>query len=337
MWKKWETPLLVLSFVFSAFTLSGAQPSLPVNLTFSEGQQASDIVSIPAAGKAELRKDDVKGENVNHIALFLSGDNAAFPLTRNFPVEGKKKYLLEMTAHVDGVDVVEKNSRIPEIQVMSGASLLPGWSMEFRDSAGKLLGSRSFNGMTFISEKRQTYTDVFHAPPGAVSMRLSFRMGKNSPEHLVISSIRFQESPDEGALNCNPEFRAGYSGWNYFLRGALLMHREDGKAVFDTAYGSGGELFPLDGSGTYRLFGKGSAHGGYRVINFEQRDQNGKVIKVISLTATPQGNSVDFILEKDAVMGRLNSYNHLLEEVRVIRMGDESELAKLDAARRKKK
>lgn len=54
------------------------------------------------------------------------------------------------------------------------------------------------------------------------------------------------------------------------------------------------------------------------------------------MTALPDGNYIDFVIEKDTVYGRINSYNHLLEEVRVTRMGDESMLEKLDAERKAK-
>lgn len=306
-----------------------AELSAQGSITFTEGSSATDIFMYGSPGiKFGQEKDGV------YVSLPQAG--GGFKFKQEFPVEGNRKYKLDIQAKVNGPDVVEKNSRVPEMQIMSH-NLLPGWSMDFFDADGKAVGSRGFNGMTFTSNQKKVYTDIFYAPADAVKMVLNIRMGQNPPESLqVYSPVQLALSPDEGALNCNPEFKYGYAGWNGFLRGALLLENKEGKPVFDTAYGSGGEIFPLAGPGTYRLYGKGTGHGGYRVINFYQLDKDKKTLKTLYVTALPDGNYIDFVIEKDTVYGRINSYNHLLEEVRVTRMGDESMLEKLDAERKAK-
>lgn len=311
--------------IFAMFFMTGVILTAQDNISFTKNTPLRDVLNTNGESKIVQNKDGV--------SLVLSG-SSSFTFKKEFSVTPGQKYKLDITAKVNGADVIEKNSRIPEIQVMSHG-LLSGWKMDFFDAEGNPIGSRNYNGMTFISEKKQLYNDVFYTPKNTVKMRLTINMGSNPPESLeIFSPLKLAPAPDEGAINCNPEFKYGYSGWNSFLRGALLIKLPDGKYAFDSAYGSGGEVFPIHKAGTYRIYGKAVTRGGYRVINFEQRDKNNKVIKVISLTANPNGHSIDFILQPETTQGRFNVYNHTLEEVRLMHMGDDSMLEKLDAERK---
>ena len=281
----------------------------------------ADAVMLKTTDKLSDVVDNTKGAALTGVKgpgaafLDLRGASQAYILKRTFKASGNRKYILTFEYGVGGCDTVEKNDRIPEIQTQS-RNLLAGWKTLFFDAKGRQISMRDYAGMTF-THKSGTENDVFYTPSGTSEVRVVFYL-PNNESALAIKSVKFSSAPDEGAVNCNPEFKYGYSGWNGFLRGSLLFKDAKGM-VFDSAYGTGGEVFPLPGRGKYRLFARGETYGGYTVVNFEQRDKNNRLIKTLSVRGTPQGASIQFDIEPEAVYGRLNVYNHLLREVRLTR------------------
>lgn len=297
--------LTFLCFAFGACSAISAD-----TVTFKTADDLASVLDNPEGASLS----GVKGPGT--AFLDLRGASQTYTLKRSFKAKENTKYLLTLNYGVGGRDVVEKNDRVPEMQTQS-SNLLPGWKTMFFDAKGKLISMRNYRGMTFTHEFG-TEKDVFYTPAGTTEVRIAFYLPKNESE-LVIRAVKFAVAPDEGALNCNPVFKYGYPGWNGFLRGSLLFQDPDGM-VLDSAYGTGGEVFPLKGPGRYTLSARGKSFGGYRVVNFEQLDLAGKVIKTVSVTATPEGVSTEFSLEPNAVRGRFNVYNHLLREVRLVRV-----------------
>ncbi len=235
----------------------------------------------------------------------------------NCPVQENVKYLLTMDYKVLGNDVLELNDRIREIQTQSDF-LLPGWQMDFYDADAKVISSRRLRGMTFI-RRQGTMTDIFYAPPGAASVKVFSNVPK-ADNDVSVKVVSLIPAPDEQAINCNPLFLHKYAGWQGFLRGTLLRYESDGIPVFDSAYGCGGERFPLQGAGRYRLYACGEGYGYFRTVLFFQYDRNGKQIKRHSLGATVKGNKIEFDLEPEAVSGNFVVYNTLLREIRLTKI-----------------
>lgn len=308
--------LFTISGLFSAIFLYAETIKFTPesNLTeILEKTENAEIGRYPDGSESQLRLESILSSK---DYLRLSGANNSFVFKKEFKVIPAVKYCLVISAkQPDGDFIRENNIRVPEMQTQT-SGLLPSWETVFYDKDGKEISRRNYRTMSFAS-RYENYSDVFYAPANAAKMKLLIKLNKLG-KSLEINQISFDKCPDEKAINCNPEFKHGYSGWNGFLRGSLLMNDKTGP-VFDTAYGSGGEVFPLPGKGTYKLFGRAETWGGYSVINFEQRDKDNKIIKTVSVRAKPEGNSIEFALEPNAVYGRFNVYNHLLREVRLTR------------------
>jgi hypothetical protein len=251
---------------------------------------------------------------------------------RQVPIEGEKKYKLSFRAKLVGDDVIERNSRIDVIQVAAG-HLLPRCQVRFFDAGRKPLPGTP--GATMISGKWSPYVIVFYAPPSAVSMQVVLNL-PGSDCDVLVDDMNLESAPDEGAINCNPDLRYGshaYTGWANLATGAMLVELPGGRFAMDTAYGSSTETFPLREPGTYRLYAKGTVRGGFHTVDLRLYNAGGELIKTRSLSASQDGVSSDFVLPEGTASGSLLVYNHMLEEVRVTRMGDKSKLAELDAAR----
>lgn len=266
------------------------------------------------------------------------GTQGTFKLAK-LPVVVGKKNLLTFRARVVGDDVIEKNSRIDVMQA-ANANLLIRWQVHFLDANGKPLPKpRNFGILALVSGNWRTCTDVFYPPADAVAAQVAFVLpsGENG---LMLDDVTLGPCPDEGAINCNPDFRYGpcnYAGWAHINTGGLLVEVADGQYGLDSAYGSSGEAFPLREPGTYRLSARGTVRGGFHTVDLRLCDEKGALIKTRSLSATPQGVSSDFVLPEGTASASLLVYNHILEEVRLVRMGDASKLAELDAARQAEK
>ena len=174
-------------------------------------------------------------------------------------------------------------------------------------------------GMPF--RDRHEYADVFYTPPQAASIRLSVSSGDGVT--LAMQDLAFAETVEEDALNVNPAFRLGpfnYSGWQNISAGGKLIER-DGKTVFDTKYGSRGSRFPLSGPGTYALSATATGNGYNSCVKVDIFDAQGK--KLMTSVLRRYDQSQYFVAPPEAVSASFLVYSCLLEEVRLVRIGDE--------------
>ena len=96
----------------------------------------------------------------------------------------------------------------------------------------------------------------------------------------------------------------------------------DGKTIFDTKYGSRGTAFPLPGPGTYALSAKATGNGYNSCVKLDVFDREGKKIMTTVLRRYEQTNY--FVPPPEAASASLLVYSCLLEEVRLVRVGDEN-------------
>ena len=315
-----------------AAALIAATGSVYAQMPFADGFErgtVQDYLETPgnARGITVAEADGTTGKCLQ----FARGVRGQFRLAKS-AVIAETKYKLSFRGKLVGDDTIETNSRLDVIQVAAGHRL-PGWQIHFFDADGKPLPKPLRGAM--LSSQWRPYVSVFYPPPRAVAAQVAIDLPSDDYA-VLIDAMQLDACPDEGAINCNPDFRYGpqaYTGWASLATGALLVEGGGGKRALDTAYGSSSEPFPLREPGTYRLAAKGTVHGGFHTVDLRLYDENGTLIKTRSLTATPAGASSDFVLPEGTVAGSLLVYNHLLEEVRLVRMGDKSKLAELDAAR----
>ncbi|MEA2012150.1 MAG: hypothetical protein U9O87_03570 [Verrucomicrobiota bacterium] len=275
--------------------------------------------AVPKGVTLESNINDKQGQRV----IFKQGITGSFRF-KKIPIKPKLKYKLTFKAKVIGDDVIEKNPRIDTVQVVS-KNILWRWAILFFDTDGKSIPRPiQATHLCLVSNQWKEYTSVFHSPPKAAYMQLIFN-NYNLANGMELDNIEFGLCPDEGAINCNPDFRYGshnYAGWKEILRGGLLLDNEKDKYLFDTAYGSVGEKFPLSSDGTYRLYARGTRNGRYSVVNIFFNDINGKYLKTITVRGTPEGKYVDFVLPSKTTSAYFRVYNHLLTEVRLTKIGD---------------
>jgi len=301
-------PTVILVIALWAHAAPAAEPSA---MDFSSGTPA-DYFTPDTAG--HVRVAPVEGGQ----SMILADSTARL---RDMTVKPATKYTLSLTAAFEGdVESMEDNPRF-EIFSRPGktAPRLPSRQIQFLDAAGKPAGRPLVYAMPFRS--RRTYQDVFHTPPDAAIARVALTSGKGV--RLVLSRLEIAETLDEAALNANPAFRLGpwnYSGWRNIADGGRLIER-DGKTVLDTKYGSTGEMIPLSAPGTYALSAIATGNGYNSVVILRVYDRQGKMLMHASTRS--YGPRSYFVSPKNAAYASLLVYSCLLEEVRLVRVGDE--------------
>ena len=292
-----------------------AAPALSVD--FSSGKPA-DYFTERTAGRVEV-------SSVKHVQVMAVSNSTA--RLRDVTVKPGIKYTLTLKAAFEGdVESIEENPRF-EIFARLGKTSprLPSRRIEFLDAEGKSTGRPLVYAMPFRNQR--TYEDVFYTPTDATAVRISLASGKEV--RLVLSAVSVSQTADEGALNVNPAFRLGpcnYSGWKNISAGGRLIRRE-GKTVLDTKYGSTGQRIPLSKPGTYGLSAKATGNGYNSVVIVRVYDREGK--QLMRVSTRRYGPRTHFVLPKNAAYGSLLVYSCLLEEVRLVRVGDEGAIESL--------
>lgn len=242
------------------------------------------------------------------------------------PVDENVKYRLSFGVRVKGVETIEENPRLSG-KIFAKQSWLPTCrALAFFDRNMKPVGP-SGGGTPEFGLPFGTWFDfqrVFYPPRGAAFMQLTIDTRKAAT--VFLRNMSLETAPDEGAINVNPVFAHGkydYSGWGSSV-GCILLERHDGRVLFDSRYGSGGESFPLQQAGAYRLFAKGTTYGGYSDVILHFVGEDGKTLSTVSLHTTPKGTQKDFVLPAGTVRGRFLVYNNILEELRLTRLGEET-------------
>jgi hypothetical protein len=309
--------------IISLFFIGAGSFASDINTqTFGDGFENGTINhyltgKIPAG--VTIEKSDVL--KVGKIIVFKKGVIGTFRFEK-VVVKPQIKYKLTFNAKVIGDDVIEKNSRINLVQVAS-KNILWQWAVDFFDAEGKAIPiSIQASHLRLVSNQWKEYTTVFYTPLKAAYMQLVLS-NRNPTNGMELDELKFGICPDEGAINCNPDFRYGsynYTGWKEILSGGLLFDLGNGKYQFDTAYGSIGESFPLSVPGTYRLYARGSGYGRYQVVLLFLCNSKGQTLKNIVLRGAPEGKYVDFTLPEKTAFAYFRVYQHLLEEIRLTRL-----------------
>ena len=302
--------LLGFGFVFAAFPLLAASP-------YNDGF-ASGIPGDYVEGKFQperIRIATLDGAN----SLLIAESQARL---KAVPVAPGTKYTLTFDGSFTGeVESIEENPRF-EIFTRYGqrSPVLPSREIQFLDAAGKTTGQKLVYGMPFRSKR--TYTDVFYTPGDVASMRLTVASGKGVT--FALRNLKLETTVDEDAINVNPAFQLGpfnYSGWKNVSAGGKIIEM-DRRTVFDTKYGSRGTTFPLPGPGTYALSAKATGNGYNSCIKVDVFDAEGKKLMTAVLRRYDQTNY--FVPPKEAVSASFLVYSCMLEEVRLVRVGDEN-------------
>lgn len=279
------------------------------------GSTASDYLETPDTEKVALvRMDGLKG--VHGLQL----KQAARAVFKDVPVQDSTKYSLAFRSRFTGGESAEENPRLARFSANTRVPpVLPKKEFQFFDAQQKKLKGFA-SGMPF--REWQMNHDVFYPPAGAVTMRLVITSG-HPDIRLDLDQFTFRETPDEGAINCSPVIgtygRHNYSGWDRPANGGELIEYE-GKTVYDVQYGTFGLSFPLEHPGTYRLSTKTRGNGYNSVMILHLLDAGGSKMEQVSLRK--HGSFVDFVLPPGVVRGKFLTYSNLLEEVRLVRIGD---------------
>lgn len=243
------------------------------------------------------------------------------------PVSEATKYVLTMRASFSGGESIEENPRLDTFTAFTYVpSVLPRRELVFYDKNKKKINANWFTSAMPFRNWRE-YKDIFYPPANAAYMSLNFYSGLQEIS-LFIDDIKLRESEDEGSINCNPVIGKhglyNYSGWKWPARGGKIVVMDNAKPAFDVKYGTSGADFPLSEPGTYRLSSKATANGYNPTIIIHFLDKSGKSIE--RLGTRKFGEPFYFTIPPETVRGRFLCYSSMLEEVRLVRIGDESKI-----------
>lgn len=305
-------PVLRLSFLgWLILAANSALAAPPVAMDFSIGQPA-DYFTADSAGR-------VQTSTVGAAQVMVV--SAANVRLHDVQVKPAAKYSMRLTAAFAGdVESIEENPRF-EIFNQPGKTspILPAREISFFDAAGKPLGRPLRYALPF--KNQHTYQDDFYTPRHAAMARISLTSGQGV--RLVLSRLDFEEIKDDTTLNVNPTFSLGpdnYSGWQNISSGGQLIQRA-GKTIFDTKYGSSGQMIPLLEPGTYALSATATSNGYNSVVIVRVYDDEGQ--ELMRTSTRRYGPRTFFVPPREAAYASFLVYSCLLEEVSLVRVGDE--------------
>jgi hypothetical protein len=298
-------------------TANAAIAAPPTAIDFSTGRPAEYFTN-ETAGNVQISKSG------KTQVMEISNASARF---HDMDVKPSSRCALRLEAAFEGdVESIEENPRF-EIFSRLGqtSSRLPSREIRFCDAAGKPIGQALKYAMPF--KKQRTYHDEFYTPADAKTARIRLASGKDV--RLLLSRLSLAEIDDETTLNVNPAFQLGpnnYSGWQNISRGGQLIQR-DGKSILDSKYGSTGQMIPLSKPGTYAFSAKATSNGYNSVVIVRVYDEQGK--ELMRSSTRRYGPRTYFVPPKNSAYASFLVYSCLLEEVRLIRVGDEHAIESL--------
>jgi hypothetical protein len=297
--------------------------------TFGDGFATEDLAAyLENAGGAKPenialeRAEGMTGKRVLRLA------NKAEARFKMVPVDENTKYTLTFRGRFDGGESIEDNPRFDTfVTAGSKPPILPFREVEFFDDDRKPVRGNDAVASAMPFRTWQPYRDTFYSPTGAAFLRLTI----STPQAgltFYMDDVKFVKTPDEGAINCNPiQGKYGlydYSGWRRPAAGGKLVEIENGKIAFDTKYGTGGTTFPLSQSGTYSLTATARGNGYNSVVILHLFDGNGKKIEEVALREYTAPRY--FVMPPGVKRGAFLVYSNILEEVRLVRIGDENKI-----------
>jgi hypothetical protein len=250
--------------------------------------------------------------------------NDATVLSNDMSVRPHVKYKLTLTSSFSGdVESIEENPHFEIFTHLGSVSpVLPSRKLEFLTAEGETIDSSLQYAMPFRDE--HVYQDMFYSPDEAAYLRVHIASGDGV--RLSVHNLMLEEAADESAVNVNPSFELGpmnYSGWKNIARGGKIITHK-GTIVFDTKYGSRGQAFPLQGPGTYALSAEAESNGYNSCVQVHLFDAEGELL--LKVSTREYGPARYFVPPPEAVTASLLVYSCLLEEVRLVRVGDENKI-----------
>lgn len=311
--------ITVLTIVF---LLNQAFAQSPFNDGFSK-----DLKHYLENSKSQVslvKRDGTQGTNALNIS---NKGQAALKL---IPVNDSTKYTLTFRSSFSGGESAEENPRLDSFMAFSYIpAVLPKRELVFYDKNKKKINTGWFASAMPFRQWRE-YKDIFYPPHNAAFLSVNFYSGAQDIS-LFIDDLKIKETEDEGAINCNPVIGKhgiyNYSGWKWPAKGGKIVIMDNGKAAFDVKYGTSGTDFPLSEPGTYELTSKATANGYNSTIIIHFLDSSGKSISRLGTRLF--GKPFHFTIPPETVRGRFLCYSSMLEEVRLVRIGDENKIKEL--------
>lgn len=271
-----------------------------------------------------VSRDGMKGVKVLNLS------NKGQVVLKLIPVNDKTKYTLTFRSSFSGGESAEENPRLDNFMSYNYIpTVLPKRDLVFYDKNKKKINARNFTSALPFRQWRE-YKDIFYPPANAAYLSLNFSSGAQDIS-LFIDDLKLKETEDEGAINCNPVIGKhgiyNYSGWQWPASGGKIVIMDNGKTAFDVKYGTSSAEFPLSEAGTYMLTSKATANGYNPVIIMRFLNSSGKEIS--RLGTRRFGKPFYFTIPPETVRGKFLCYSNMLEEVRLVRIGDENKIKEL--------
>ena len=288
-----------------------------------------------ATGKLEDYLEKVDPKQIKIVLNKVEGMKGKATLTitdlnkvqfKPVPVSPNAKYTLEFRGCFTGGESIEENPRL-DVALMPRGSLaiLPSHGIEFLDAEKKKIVVRHphpiYSGLPF--RQWHDYTDVFYTPANAAFLILNVQSANGIT--FSMDNIKLEKTPDEGSLTVNPDFKYGfynYSGWSQLAAGARMVLTKEGRPALSVQYGSIGSWFPISEPGTYQPSVKCTPNGYAATVELSLFDKDGK----LTAASFRVGDKIPFILPPGTVCGGFMVRSVVLEELRLIRIGDESKI-----------
>ena len=310
------TTLSIFLLLSQAFAQSPFNDGFAKELKSYVEKSSSQVSLVPRNGMNGVKALNISNEG--QVALKLTS------------VNDQTKYTLTFRSSFSGGESAEENPRLDDFTAYTYIpKVLPKRELVFYDKNKKKINVRNFSSAMPFRQWRE-YKDIFYPPANAVYLSISFSSGAQDIS-LFIDDIKLKETEDEGAINCNPVIGKhgifNYSGWQWPARGGKIVVMDNGKAAFDVKYGTSSADFPLSEPGTYLLTSKATANGYNPVIIMRFLDSSGKEIS--RLGTRKFGQPFYFTIPPETVRGKFLCYSNMLEEVRLVRIGDENKIKEL--------
>lgn len=174
----------------------------------------------------------------------------------------------------------------------------------------------------FAVQDWHDYVAEFYVPAKATTVRIAISSGKEI--RLLLAKASLVEAPVDATLNINPTFAlepVNYAGWMNIATGGQLIQRE-GKTILDTKYGITGQMIPLTQPGTYAISATATGNGYNSIVIIRVYDADGK--ELMRSSTRKYSPPTYFVPPPEVVYASFLVYSCLLEEVRLVRVGDAS-------------
>lgn len=314
----WKFMILILAFTATAPAILAASP-------FGDGfatGKLEDYLEKPDPKQTKIVLNKIEGMKGKSALSITDNTNVSFKPVEFSP---NTKYTLSFRGCFTGGESIEENPRL-DIAVMprSRLAFLACHEIEFLDAEKKKI-QQPVIAFNLPFRNWHDYVSIFYSPANAAFIRLTVRSAPGIT--FSMDCLKLEKTPDEGSINVNPDFKCGlynYSGWSGLAAGAKMILTKEGKPAFDTKYGSTSTGFPVTEPGTYKTSAKFTGNGYNANIAVRFFDKDGKMTGSFGVRVENY-----FILPAGTVYGHFLAYSGVIEELRLIRIGDEKKIEEL--------